>query len=41
MGGDVIEGTIVDVDEEGNLIMDINGSFKRFTGGELSLRISS
>lgn len=39
MGGVLIEGTAVDVDDTGSLIMDINGSQETFTSGELSLRM--
>ncbi len=39
MGGVLIEGTAVDVDDSGSLIMDINGVQETFTSGELSLRM--
>ncbi|NNE38038.1 MAG: biotin--[acetyl-CoA-carboxylase] ligase [Gammaproteobacteria bacterium] len=41
MGGTLIEGTVVDVDETGSLIMDINGVKEKFTSGELSLRVKN
>jgi BirA family biotin operon repressor/biotin-[acetyl-CoA-carboxylase] ligase len=38
-GAALVEGTAVDVDESGSLIVDVNGVQEKYTSGELSLRV--
>lgn len=39
MAGNIIEGTVIDVDEQGNLIISVDGKHEKFTSGDLSLRV--
>ena len=41
MAGNIIEGTVVDVDDQGNLIMSIDGNLEKFSSGDLSLRMAN
>lgn len=41
MAGNIIEGTVVDVDEQGNLIISVDGKHEKYTSGDLSLRMTN